>query len=95
MSLNNADVRRIARLARLAVTDSEVETVQGQLNGLLALIEDMRAVDTTGLTPMAHPQDVALRLREDVAREPNRREAIQAVAPQTEAGLYLVPKVIE
>jgi aspartyl-tRNA(Asn)/glutamyl-tRNA(Gln) amidotransferase subunit C len=66
-----------------------------QLSNILSLVEEMQAVDTTGIEPMAHAQDVVLRLRNDVATETDRRAAYQAVAPQVEAGLYLVPKVIE
>lgn len=95
MSLTHEDVARIARLSRIAVTDAEIEAVGKQLNNILGLIEQMQAVNTDGIEPMAHPQDVSLRLREDVVTEPNRREACQAVAPQVEKGLFLVPKVIE
>lgn len=95
MSLSNDDVRRIAKLARIAVTDDELAATQQQLNRILGLIEEMSAVDTRGIEPMAHAQDVMLRLREDEATAPNRRDAFQAVAPAVEAGLYLVPKVIE
>ncbi len=95
MSLTIDDVRRIAKLARIAVTQDEVAATQQQLNRIFGLIEEMRAVDTTGIEPMAHAQDVMLRLREDVATAPDRRAAWQAVAPAVENGLYLVPKVIE
>lgn len=95
MALTTEDVTRIARLARLRVSDEERMAVQGQLNGILGLIEAMRAVDTEGVEPMAHPLDVSLRLRADVVTETDHRDAFQAVAPQVEAGLYLVPKVIE
>ena len=95
MALTTEDVTRIARLARLRVSDEERMAVQGQLNGILGLIEAMRAVDTEGVESMAHPQDVSLRLRADVVTETDHRDAFQAVAPQVEAGLYLVPKVIE
>ena len=95
MSLTIDDVRRIARLARIAVTDDELAATQQQLNRIFGLIEEMRAVDTTGIEPMAHAQDVSQRLREDAVTEVDRRAAYQAVAPETEAGLYLVPKVIE
>ena len=95
MSLTPEQVRRIAGLARIEVADSEVEATRAKLNGIFGLIEQMQAVDTSGVEPMSHPQDLAQRLREDVATEPNRREAFQRIAPQTEAGLYLVPKVIE
>ena len=95
MSLSTQDVEKIARLARLAATGPEVETARAQLSGIFDLIADMQAVDTEGIEPMSHAQDVSQRLREDVVTETNQREAFQAVAPQIEAGLYLVPKVIE
>lgn len=95
MSLTPEQVRRIAGLARIDVADSEVEATRTKLNGIFGLIEEMQAVDTRGVEPMSHPQDLAQRLRDDVATEPNRRDAFQRIAPQTEAGLYLVPKVIE
>lgn len=95
MSLSLDDVKRIALLARIAVNDSEVRTVLGELAGIFKLIEEMQAVDTTGIEPMSHPQEVTLRLREDAVTESNQIELFQLVAPQVEAGLYLVPKVIE
>ncbi len=95
MSLNSEEVRRIARLARLEISAEESDRTREQLNGILAFIEQLQAVDTTGVTPMAHAIDVVQRLREDRVSEPDRREAFQAIAPETEAGLYLVPKVIE
>jgi aspartyl-tRNA(Asn)/glutamyl-tRNA(Gln) amidotransferase subunit C len=95
MSLTQQDVARIAKLARIAVTQQEIEAVGQQLNSIFGLIEKMQAVDTTNVAPMAHPQDVSLRLRADAVTEPDRREAFLAIAPQTEAGLFLVPKVIE
>jgi aspartyl-tRNA(Asn)/glutamyl-tRNA(Gln) amidotransferase subunit C len=95
MSLSPEQVRRIAGLARIELADDDVEATRAKLNGIFGLIEQMQAVDTSGVEPMSHPQDLAQRLRSDVATEPNRRDAFQAVAPQTEAGLYLVPKVIE
>lgn len=95
MSLNLADVKRIAHLARIAVEEDEMPGYLQQLSNILSLVEEMQAVDTTGIAPMAHAQDVMLRLRDDVATETDRRAAYQAVAPQVEAGLYLVPKVIE
>jgi len=95
MSLTLEQVQRIAHLARIEVSESEARTTQGHLNGIFSLIEAMQAVDTAGVEPMAHAQDVSQRLREDRVVEPDRRGAYQAVAPETEAGLYLVPKVIE
>ncbi len=93
--LSLEDVRRIAHLARIRVSPEEAARYQAQLNGILGLIEQMQAVDTSGVEPMAHAQEVYQRLREDAVTEPDRRDAFQAVAPQVEAGLYLVPKVIE
>ena len=95
MSLTLEQVRRVAHLARIEVSEAEAQTTLGHLNGIFTLIEDMQAVDTGGVEPMAHAQDLAQRLREDRVTEENRRDAFQAVAPETEAGLYLVPKVIE
>jgi aspartyl-tRNA(Asn)/glutamyl-tRNA(Gln) amidotransferase subunit C len=95
MSLTLPQVRRVAQLARIEISDAAAETTLGHLNGIFTLIEAMQAVDTKGIEPMAHAQDVAQRLREDRVSEENRREAMQAIAPETEAGLYLVPKVIE
>jgi aspartyl-tRNA(Asn)/glutamyl-tRNA(Gln) amidotransferase subunit C len=95
MSLTIDDVKRIARLARIRVTEAEAAQTQQQLNGIFALIEEMQGADTAGIEPMAHAQDLSQRLRPDVASEPDRRAAYQAVAPQIENGLYLVPKVIE
>ena len=95
MSLSNDQVGHIARLARIAVSASELEATLDKLNGIFGLIEQMQAVDTSGVEPMSHPQELATRLRPDLVTEADRREAFQKVAPQTEAGLYLVPKVIE
>jgi len=95
MSLTLEQVRRVAHLARIDVSDAEAESTLGHLNGIFSLIEEMQAVDTQGVEPMAHAQDLAQRLRDDRVTEENRREAFQAIAPETEAGLYLVPKVIE
>src|SRR3989338_4600343 len=95
MSLNNADVRKVARLARLAMSETEIETARAQLAGLFDLIAEMQAVDTRNIAPMSHAQDVSQRLREDVVTATNQRELFQSIAPQVEAGLYLVPQVIE
>jgi aspartyl-tRNA(Asn)/glutamyl-tRNA(Gln) amidotransferase subunit C len=95
MPLSASDVHRIAQLARLAVTEAEVAAVQQDLNGILALVEQLQAADTAGIAPMAHAQDVMLRLREDAVTEGDAHRAFQAIAPQVEADLYLVPRVIE
>jgi aspartyl-tRNA(Asn)/glutamyl-tRNA(Gln) amidotransferase subunit C len=95
MSLTNEDVIKVARLARLAMNSTEIETARAQLSGIFNLIEEMQSVDTTGIMPMSHAQDVSQRLREDRVSESNQRELFQSIAPQVEAGLYLVPQVIE
>lgn len=95
MALSLQDIQHIARLARIRVTESEAETARGQLNGIFGLIEQMQAVDTSGVEPMSHALDVAQRLREDRVSESDRRDKFQAIAPAVENGLYLVPKVIE
>lgn len=99
MALTPQDIGRIAHLARLELRSDESERMLTQINGFFDIVEQMRAVDTTGIEPLAHPvaaiQDVALRLRDDVVSEPNQREANQQSAPAVERGLFLVPKVIE
>ena len=95
MSLSDDQVRRLARLARIAIRPDESAAAVDRLNRVLGLIEEMRRVDTSGIEPMAHPVDAQQRLRPDVATEPDRRELFQSVAPAVEGGLYLVPKVIE
>jgi len=99
MSLNAQDIHRIANLARLELRPEESERMLTQLNGFFDIVEKMRAVDTIGVEPLPHPvatvQQIALRLRDDVASEPDQREANQRSAPAVERGLFLVPKVIE
>lgn len=95
MSLSTSDVKRIAHLARIEINDSEAEATLQKLSGILGLIEQMQAVDTKGISPMSHSQDVSQRLREDVVTAENQRELFQSIAPAVEHGLYLVPKVIE
>jgi aspartyl-tRNA(Asn)/glutamyl-tRNA(Gln) amidotransferase subunit C len=95
MGLSLLDVKRIAQLARVEVTDAQAEQVLAQLQGVFALIEELQSVDTQGIEPMSHARDVTLRLREDQVTEGDSRECFQAIAPMTDAGLYLVPKVIE
>jgi aspartyl-tRNA(Asn)/glutamyl-tRNA(Gln) amidotransferase subunit C len=99
MSLTAQDIARLAHLARLELQPDESERLLAQINGFFEIVEKMRAVDTAGVEPLTHPvaavQDVALRLREDVASEPDRREENQRSAPAVERGLFLVPKVIE
>ncbi|MDQ1315734.1 MAG: aspartyl-tRNA(Asn)/glutamyl-tRNA(Gln) amidotransferase subunit [Pseudomonadota bacterium] len=95
MSLSPDDVKRIARLARIEIDDAQAHATQAQLNTIFDLIAAMQTVDTDGIAPMAHAQEVHQRLREDVVTETDRHTAFQAVAPAVENSLYLVPKVIE
>lgn len=95
MSLDKSDVVKIAHLARLAIDEKTIPDYARDLNNILSLVEQMSAVDTTTISPMAHPLDAHQRLREDVVTEIDQRELFQSIAPQTEAGVYLVPKVIE
>jgi aspartyl-tRNA(Asn)/glutamyl-tRNA(Gln) amidotransferase subunit C len=95
MSLTPDDVRRLAKLARIALEAEESHAVLERLNGVLGLVDQMRRVDTQGVEPMAHAADISQRLRPDEVRETDRRAAYQSVAPAVEEGLYLVPKVIE
>ncbi len=95
MSLTPADVKKIASLACLAVSERDIAAYAEELSAILELVEQMNAIDTDGVIPMAHPLDVAQRLRADVVTETDQREILQKNAPQTESGLYLVPKVIE
>ena len=104
MALSIEDIKKIAHLARIEVSDDEAAATLNKLTGILGLIEQMQAVNTTGILPMSHSQDVVQRLREDIVTQVNQREAFQRIAPvlgngttdqAVEAGLYLVPKVIE
>ena len=100
MSLKFTDVQRLAPLAQLDITAEQAEKTLAKLNDFFAIVEQMNAVDTTGVEPLNHPiaaiqSDLALRLRVDAVTEQNRRDEYQKVAPATQDGLYLVPKVIE
>ena len=95
MSLSDDQLRRLARLARIALQPGESSTVVQRLNRVITLVDEMRRVDTSGIEPMAHPLDAAQRLREDKVTESDRRALYQSVAPAVEGDLYLVPKVIE
>ena len=90
-----AEVEKIAQLARLYISDSEIDEVTGRIRDILALIDQMQSVDTDDVVPLAHPLDLTQRLREDDVTEFNRRGELQLLAPKVEQGLYLVPKVIE
>ena len=93
--LSLEQIARIADLARLELSATQAAEMQRQLNDILAMVDAMAAVDTTGISPMSHPQEVTQRLREDRVTEENQRELFQSIAPAVEDGLYLVPKVIE
>jgi len=93
--LSADDIRKVAQLARLAMPEAEINSSHAQLSGIFGLIAEMQAVDTSGVEPMPHAQDITQRLREDRVTETNQRDAFQAIAPQVERGLYLVPQVIE
>ncbi|HYW58291.1 MAG TPA: Asp-tRNA(Asn)/Glu-tRNA(Gln) amidotransferase subunit GatC [Polaromonas sp.] len=99
MALTSQDIARVANLARLELRPDETERTLSQLNGFFALVAQMDAVNTDGVEPLAHPAavtgQVALRLRDDAATEPNQRDVSQVSAPAVERGLFLVPKVIE
>lgn len=100
MSLDLSDVQRLSMLAQLELTETQSSQTLDKLNGIFSLVEQLRAVDTTDVEPLNHPiavilPELSLRLREDVPTETNRRDDYQALAPVTQDGLYLVPKVIE
>lgn len=95
MSLDLDQIRRVAGLARIAISEAEARATAAQLDGVLALIGQMQAVDTAGIEPMSHALELMQPLREDAVTEPDRHAEYQAVAPAVEAGLYLVPRVIE
>ncbi len=93
--LSEIEVKKIAHLARLGIEDENVAAYADDLNGILTLMTQMSELDTTEIKPMAHPMDQVQRLRVDNVSETNQRDYFQIIAPQTESGLYLVPKVIE
>lgn len=95
MTLSVSDVKRIADLAYIEIDEGEAKETLDQLSGIFNLIETMQAVDTATVEPMSHAQSVVQRLREDEITETDQRELYQSIAPQVEAGLYLVPQVIE
>ena len=94
-ALNATDINKIAKLAHLQITDDECQRYAASLNNILSMMDHLKTVDTDGVEPLKSPFDIAQPLRDDVSTEPNRRDAYQAVAPATQDGLYLVPKVIE
>ena len=95
MALDKSEVEKIAKLARLHISDAGADEVANRITDILALIDQMQSIDTESVEPMAHPLDVVQRLRVDEITESDRREELQTLAPETQGGLYLVPKVIE
>jgi len=89
------DVKKVAMLARIRLTDDEADELGPQLGGIMGYIEQLSEVNTEGVAPTAHPHDAAMPLRANIVTNSNRRDALQAVAPQIQSGLYVVPKVIE
>lgn len=95
MAVNRSDIAKLAELSRIAISDAAADTVAQSISDVLVLVDQLQAVDTSGVTPMAHPLDAVQRLRADEVTEVNQREHFQAIAPATQDGLYLVPQVIE
>ncbi len=95
MSIEQAEIEKIAALARVRIADSEINEVTDRISSILKMVDQMQAVDTSAVEPMSNPLDAYQRLRADAVTETDRHEAFQAIAPQVEADLYLVPKVID
>ena len=95
MAFDKTELEKVAQLARLHISETEIDEVTGRITDILALIDQMQSVDTDAAVPLAHPLDLTQRLREDDVTETNRRDELQLLAPEVEEGLYLVPKVIE
>ena len=95
MSLEQSDIAKLARLARIRITEESSEELRQRIGDILGMIDTMQAVDTQAIEPMANPHDASQRLRADVVTETDQREHFQRIAPSTEDGLYLVPKIID
>ena len=95
MPITEKEVREIAQLARISIADEDMSSYEAQLNKILAFVDEMKAIETEGIIPLAHPLEETQKLRNDKVSEKNQRESYQSVAPTTENGLYLVPQVIE
>lgn len=95
MSIERADIEKVANLARLALSEEDIAETTDRINKVLGLVDQLQSANTDGVAPMAHPTDAVQVLRADTVSEENQRDAFQAVAPATEDGLYLVPKVID
>ncbi len=95
MALDHSDVEQLAHLARIGLEDADIPANVAKLTSIMGLIDQMQAVDTSGIEPLSHPLETTQRLRADLVTESNQREALQSIAPATAQGLYLVPRVIE
>ncbi|MCP8900201.1 Asp-tRNA(Asn)/Glu-tRNA(Gln) amidotransferase subunit GatC [Gilvimarinus xylanilyticus] len=95
MAVNQSDIEKLAELAKLEISTEAAGATADSISQVLELVDQLQAADTTGVAPMAHPLDAVQRLRADQVTEADQREALQAMAPATEDGLYLVPRVIE
>lgn len=95
MSISREDIEKVAVLARIRVDDAQISALESDLGNILNLVDELSAADTANIEPLSHPLDAVQRLRTDEVTETNQREAFQAIAPATEDGLYLVPRVIE
>lgn len=95
MAIESSDIAKLAKLARIEINDAAAQEAAKSISDVLALVDQLQAINTDGVLPMAHPLDAVQKLRPDVITETNQRETFQAIAPATEAGLYLVPQVIE
>lgn len=95
MSIERADIEKVATLARLAISEADITAATERINRVLGLVDQLQSVDTDGVAPMAHPLEAVQKLRADTVTETDRRDQFQAIAPATEGGLYLVPKVID
>jgi aspartyl-tRNA(Asn)/glutamyl-tRNA(Gln) amidotransferase subunit C len=95
MAIESSDIAKLAKLARIEINDAAAQEAAKSISDVLALVDQLQAINTDGVLPMAHPLDAVQKLRPDVISETNQRELFQSIAPATEAGLYLVPQVIE
>lgn len=95
MAIESSDIAKLAKLARIEINDADAQETAKRISDVLALVDQLQAVNTDGVLPMAHPLDAVQKLRPDVITESNQRESFQSIAPATQDGLYLVPKVIE
>jgi aspartyl-tRNA(Asn)/glutamyl-tRNA(Gln) amidotransferase subunit C len=95
MAIESSDIAKLAKLARIEINEADARETASRISDVLALVDQLQAVNTDGVLPMAHPLDAVQKLRPDVISETNQRDAFQAIAPATQDGLYLVPKVIE